>query len=195
MSQETQIGNLGGGISDEDAKLVDSILNDINSTGPQQGQQGPPQQGQSQQGQPNMGQGGQQPSPEQIKMMQQQQMAQRQAMQQQQMAQQQAMQQQQMAQQQAMQQQQQAMQQQMNQKTNMIENDKSNDILENIKFEAKNVMVVIFLSILFNVDQVDNLFKGITMFLSEDGSLNMQAVFVKAVLIGTIFYVVKTYLL
>ena len=184
MSQETQIGNLGGGISDEDAKLVDSILNDINSTGPQQGQpqQGPPQQGPPQQGQPNMGQG--QPSPEQIKMMQQQQMAQRQAMQQQQMA-----------QQQVMQQQQQAMQQQMNQKTNMIENDKSNDILENIKFEAKNVMVVIFLSILFNVDQVDNLFKGITMFLSEDGSLNMQAVFVKAVLIGTIFYVVKTYLL
>lgn len=187
MSQETQIGNLGGGISDEDAKLVDSILNDINSTGPQQGQ---PQQGPPQQGQPNMGQG-QQPSPEQIKMMQQQQMAQRQAMQQQQMAQQQ----QQMAQQQAMQQQQQAMQQQMNQKTNMIENNKSNDILENIKFEAKNVMVIIFLSILFNVDQVDNLFKNVTMFLSEDGSLNMQAVFVKAVLIGTIFYVVKTYLL
>lgn len=184
MSQETQIGNLGGGISDEDAKLVDSILNDINSTGPQQGQQGPPQQGQPQQG-------GQQPSPEQIKMMQQQQMAQRQAMQQQQMAQQQ----QQMAQQQAMQQQQQAMQQQMNQKTNMIENDKSNDILENIKFEAKNVMVIIFLSILFNVEQVDNIFKGVTMFLSEDGSLNMQAVFVKAVLIGTIFYIVKTYLL
>lgn len=187
MSQETQIGNLGGGISDEDAKLVDSILNDINSTGPQQGQQGPPQQGQ-----PNMGQGGPQgqPSPEQLKMMQQQQMAQRQAMQQQQMAQQQ----QQMAQQQAMSQQQ-AMQQQMNQKTNLIENDKSNDILENIKFEAKNVMVIIFLSILFNVDQVDNLFKNVTMFLSEDGSLNMQAVFVKAVLIGTIFYVVKTYLL
>ena len=71
MSQETQIGNLGGGISDEDSKLVDSILNDINSSsGPQQGGQGQ----------------GQQPSPEQIKMMQQQ-MAQRQ----QQMAQQQAM--------------------------------------------------------------------------------------------------------
>ena len=28
MSQETPIGNLGGGISDEDSKLVDSILND-----------------------------------------------------------------------------------------------------------------------------------------------------------------------
>ena len=31
MSQETQIGNLGGGISDEDSKLVGSILNDLNS--------------------------------------------------------------------------------------------------------------------------------------------------------------------
>ena len=102
--------------------------------------------------------------------------------------------QQQMAQQQ-MAQQQMAQQQSVQQKTNLIESDKSADILENIKFEAKNVMVVIFLSILFNVDQVDNLFKNVSMFLSEDGSLNMQAVFVKAVLIGIIFYIVKTYLL
>ena len=29
MSQETPIGNLSGGISEEDAKLVDSILNDL----------------------------------------------------------------------------------------------------------------------------------------------------------------------
>ena len=56
-------------------------------------------------------------------------------------------------------------------------------------------MVVIFLCVLFNIDQVDNLLKGVSMFLSEDGSLNMQAVFLKAVLIGVIFYVVKTYLL
>ena len=169
MSQETKIGNLSGGISDEDAKLVDSILNDINSTGPPQ--EGPPQEGG-------------QPSPEQIRMMQQQQMA----MRQQQMAQ------QQMAQQQ-MAQQQMAQKPESEQKTNMIENDKSGDILENIKYEAKNVMVVIFLSILFNVEQVDNLFKGVAMFLSEDGSLNMQAVFVKSVLIGTIFFLVKSYLL
>ena len=33
MAQETQIGNLSGGISDEDSKLVDSILNDINGGG------------------------------------------------------------------------------------------------------------------------------------------------------------------
>ena len=100
-----------------------------------------------------------------------------------------------MAQQQQMDQQQQMAQPQEEKKTNMIEGDKSDDVLENIKYEAKNVMVVIFLSILFNVEQVDNLFKGVAMFLSEDGSLNMQAVFTKSILIGTIFYLVKTYLL
>jgi hypothetical protein len=192
MSQETQIGNLGGGISEEDSRLVDSILNDINSGSqqgqPQQGQpqQGQPQQGQHQQGHPQQGhpQQGQQgqPSPEQIRMMQQQQQQQM-AMRQQQMAQQQQIAQQQMT------------QQQMEQKQNMIKSEGSNDIVENIKIEAKNVMVVIFLCIFFNVDQVDNLFKSQGMFLNEAGSLNMQAVFIKAVIIGIIFYVAKTYLL
>mgnify|MGYP001435041268 CR=1 FL=1 len=71
MSQETSISSLGNtGITDEESKLVDSILNDINGEDKQSG--------------------GNQPSPEQIKMMQQQhQMAMRQ--QQQAMAQQQAM--------------------------------------------------------------------------------------------------------
>jgi len=163
MSQETQIGNLGGGISDEDSKLVDSILNDINSSS------GPPQQ----QGDP-----GQQPSPEQMKMMQQQQMAQRQ---------------QQMAQQQ-MAQQQMAQQQMAQQKMNMIQGD-SNDIIGNIKLEAKNIMTIIFLCILLNIEQVDVLFKSLSIFTSESGGLNMQAVFVKALLIGSVFYLVKTYLL
>jgi hypothetical protein len=161
MSQETQIGNLNGGISAEDSKLVDSILNDINNSG-------------SQQSDPSQGQG-QQPSPEQIKMMQQQQqMAQRQ----QQMAQQ-AMAQQQLSQQ---------------QKMNMIQKD-SNDIVDNIKLEAKNIMTIIFLCILLNIEQVDNIFKSVSMFSSENGVLNMQAVFIKALLIGTIFYLIKTYLL
>ena len=168
MSQETQIGSLGGGISDEDSKLVDSILNDINSSS---GSSGPPQrEGDSGQGQ--------QLSPEQMKMMQQQQMAQRQ---------------QQMAQQQ-MAQQQMAQQQMAQQKMNVIQND-SNNIMDNIKLEAKNIMTVVFLCILFNIDQVDSLFKSISIFSSESGGLNMQAVFVKSLMIGTIFYLVKTYLL
>lgn len=172
MSQETPIGNLGGGISDEDSKLVDSILNDINNSS------GPPQ-GQTQGGNPQ--QGGQ-PSPEQIKMMQQQQMMRQQAAQQQ--AQQQAM-----AQQQA---QQQAMAQQ---KMNMIQGSGSGDIMENVKLEAKNIMTVVFLCILFNIEQVDNILKGVSMFVNEGGGLNMQAVFLKSIVIGLIFYVVKTYLL
>ena len=123
MSQETPIGNLGGGVSDEDSRLVDSILNDINnSIGSSQGQGG------SQQGQP---------SPEQIKMMQQQQMMRQQALAQQQaMAQQQAL-----AQQQA----------QAQQKMNMIQSSGSGDIMENVKLEAKNIMTVVFLCILFMI--------------------------------------------
>ena len=163
MSQETPIGNLGGGISDEDSKLVDSILNDINSSS------GPPQQ---------QGEQGQQLSPEQMKMMQQQQMAQRQ---------------QQMAQQQ-MAQQQMAQQQMSQQKMNMIQKD-SNDIMDNIKLEAKNIMTVVFLCVLLNIEQVDTIFKSVSMFTSEAGGLNMQAVFIKALMIGIIFYLVKTYLL
>ena len=171
MSQETSIGNLGGGISDEDSKLVDSILNDINSSSAQGTS---PQQG-----------GGQQPSPEQIKMMQQQQMMRQQAAQQQ--AQQQAL-----VQQQA---QQQAQHQAMAQKMNMIQGSGSGDIMENVKLEAKNIMTVIFLCILFNIEQVDNILKGVSMFVNEGGGLNMQAVFLKSIVIGLIFYIIKTYLL
>jgi len=76
---------------------------------------------------------------------------------------------------------------------NMVR-DNSNDVLDNIKLEAKNIMTVIFLCILFNIEQVDNLFKSVSIFNGETG-LNMQAVFVKALLIGCVFYVAKTYLL
>ena len=166
MSQETQIGNLGG-ISDEDSKLVDSILNDINSSGQQQQQH----QHQQQQQPPQQQQQQQQVSPEQMKMIQQRQMA---------------------AQQNQMAQQQQLHQQA--QKMNMV-HDNGNDVLENIKIEAKNIMAVIFLCILFNLDQVDNIFKSVSIFTGEEGGLNMQAVFIKALLIGSVFYIVKTYLL
>lgn len=87
--------------------------------------------------------------------------------------------------------QQQAMAQQ---KQNIIKED-TNDIMENIKNEAKNIMTVVFLCIVFNIDQIDNIFKSQSMFLSDSGGLNLQAVFIKALLIGIIFYLVKTYLL
>lgn len=155
MSQETSISSLGNtGITDEESKLVDSILNDINGEDKQYG--------------------GNQPSPEQIKMMQQQhQMAMRQ-------------------QQQAMAHQQ-AMNQQINaQRQNLVN---TNDMIDNIKKEAKNITVVIFLCILFNIDQVNSLFKMQSFFVSESGELNIQSVLLKSLLIGVIYYLVKTYLL
>ena len=162
---ETRIDNLSGGISDEDAKLVDSILNDLG-------------QGQGQ---------GPQMSPEQQQAMQQQAML---AQQQQQLQQQQAMQQQAM-QQQAMQQQQgeSAMQPQ------MAGSSVSSGIMGEIQSEAKSIIVIMTLFILLNLDQVNELFQKISVFVSENGSLNMQSVFVKALLLGSLYFIIKTKLL
>ena len=162
---ETRIDSLSGGISDEDAKLVDSILNDLGQ-GPQ------PQQQQQQQMTPE----------------------QQQAMAQQQML---AQQQQQLQQQQAMQQQgmQQAMQQQGAQHPQMNGPSVSSSIMDDIKVEAKSIIVIMVLCILLNLDQVNELFQKITMFVGEGGCLNMQCVFVKAILIGIIFFFIKTKLI
>lgn len=157
MSQETNINSLGNaGITEEESKLVDSILNDINGDDIKSGSNA------------------NQPSPEQIKTMQHQhQMAMRQ-------------------QQQAMAQQQ-AMNHQINsQRQNLVN---TNDMIDNIKKEAKNITVVIFLCILFNIDQVNSLFKMQSFFISETGELNIQSVLLKSLLIGVIYYLVKTYLL
>ena len=81
-----------------------------------------------------------------------------------------------------------------NQKMNMINND-SNDIIDNIKLEAKNIMAVVFLCVILNIDPVDNLFKSVSIFVSEGGGLNVQSVFVKALVVGISFYLIKTYLL
>ena len=159
MSQETPIGNLSGGISEEDAKLVDSILNDLG----QGSQQATP----AQAAPSSM-------SPEQQALLAQQQALQQQALQQQAM------------QGQAMQQQ--AMQQQAMQ----VAGSSSQSIAESIKRESKSIMVIIVLSVLLNLGQVNNLFKKIALFVSEDGSLNLQCVFVKAILIGALFFVAKS---
>ncbi len=171
MSQQTSIDQLSGGISDEDSRLVDSILNDINNPsgprethGPQDNTQQAPQTAQ--------------PSPEQIKMMQQQQAAQQQQM--------------------AARQQQIAMEQQAlaaSQSKNIIQGGNENRIIDNVKLEAKNIMTVITLCVLFNIEQVDNLFKSQSLFITESGLLNMQGILFKAILIGVLFYVIKTYLL
>ena len=195
MSQETQIGSLGGGISDEDSKLVDSILNDLNGHQTEGRSQQPQQQQQQQQQQPQQqpqqqqqqqmprDQNGNELTPEQIKQIQ---MQRQMAMQQQQL----------MAQQQQMQQQQMAQQGKNMDKENNLIQSTTNDLLDNIKTESKGIILVILLSILMNLEQVDNLFKLQSgLFICENGSLNMQAIFIKSLVIGSIYYGVKSYLL
>jgi uncharacterized membrane protein len=176
MSQETQINNLGGGISDEDSKLVDSILNDLNQGSPQQ--QAPQQQQQQQQHQQQQQQqqhqqqqqgqqqGGLPPgmTEEQYKMM----MMQRQ----QQMV--------------AQQQQQHNMM-----KQNMIKNDSPENIIDSLRDESKNIGLVVLLALVMNLEQVNGLFKMVSVFKDESGLVNMQGLLVKALLVGVIYYLVK----
>ena len=160
MSQETPIGNLGGGsMNQEDSRLVDSILNDLN-TGQQQQQQ--------QQQMPMDGGQGQQMSQEQHREM----LEQRQH----------EMMQQQMMQQQMMMQQQQEMQ-----------NSQPESIVEKLQSEWKSILIIIVLSVAVNSSVVDDLFKmnETTYFLQENGTLNMQAVIIKALFIGVAFFLVN----
>ena len=183
MSQETPIGNLSGGISEEDSKLVDSILNDLNSHSEDSRIPREPQMGQNR---PEL-------TPEQIKHIQ---MQRQMAMQQQQLMHQQQMAQQQMAQQMAQQQMAQPNGLGNIQNTSKEMTKESDGIIDQIKNESKSIILVIFLSIILNLEQVDNIFKSqASLFTNESGSLNMQAIFIKALIIGFIFYGVKTYLL
>ena len=173
MSQETQIGNLSGGISDEDSKLVDSILNDLNSHSDDSHMA---QQGAHQQGPQAQPQGQQRPelTPEQMKQIQ---MQRQMAMQQQQLMHQQQMAQQQMAQQQ-MAQQQMAQPNGLGnvQNTSKEMTKESDGIIDQIKNESKSIILVIFLSIILNLEQVDNIFKSqASLFTNESGSLNTLA--------------------
>ena len=181
MSQETSIDNLPRNISDDDSKLVDSILNDLNNTGTSyQPQQQAPQQAPQVPQVPHVSnhnpQGGPSPSeqltPEQMKMIQ---MQKQMAIQQQQ--------------QELMQQQQLSHQKNMN----VIHSEKDNSIIDGIKKEAKSIILIIILSILFNIEPIDNIFKIYpSLFVSETGTINMQGVLIKALFIGTFFYIIKS---
>ena len=171
MSQGTAINNLGGGgnsMNDEDSRLVDSILNDLNNK-----PDGPPMGG-PQGGGPQAGGPPQQISPEQHKVM----LAQRQ----------QAMMQQQMMMQQQQQQQMMMQQQQKNEENN---NDPAESIIEKLQDGWKGILIVFILCVFVNMDTVDNLFKldGNTMFLTETGGLNIQATIIKALAVAVIYFV------
>lgn len=91
--------------------------------------------------------------------------------------------------------QQMAMQGNREEKKEMIQ-DNTNNIIDQIKSESKSIILVIFLSIIINIEQIDGLFKSQpSLFTTDSGNLNMQAIFLKALIVGVIFYVVKSYLL
>ena len=168
MSQGTAINNLGGGnsMNDEDSRLVDSILNDLNNKpGGPQGDD------------PPMGGGPpQQISPEQHKAM----LAQRQQA---------------MMQQQMMMQQQQQMMMQQQQQNEENNNDPAESIIEKLQDGWKGILIVFILCVFVNMDTVDNLFKldGNTMFLTETGGLNMQATIIKALAVAIIYFVTTSF--
>lgn len=179
MSQETSIQNLNSKVNDEDSRLVESILNDLNNDKPQERM---PQQQMHQQMPQQMPQQMNGPpeglTPEQIKQIQ---MQRQMAMQQQQ--------------QMLMQQQQQLSRKNLDSEKESVDINASDDIIENIKKESKSILLVILLSVILNLEQVDNLFRMQPgLFVTETGAINMQAVLVKALLIGIVFYLVKTYL-
>ena len=160
MSQETPIGNLGGGsMNQEDSRLVDSILNDLNSGGQQQPRM--PMEG----GHP------QQMSPEEHRAMleqRQQEMMHHQMMQQQMM--------------------QQELQQQ--------QNEESTSLLDKLQSDWKGILIVVVLSVVVNTSVVDDLFKmgENTLFIQENGVLNMQAVIIKAVAVGALYFLLNYFI-
>ena len=167
MSQGTPINKLGGNsMNDEDSRLVDSILNDLNS-GSSSGGSPPP-------AMPQAGGSPQQMTPEQHKAM----LAQRQ---------------QQMMQQQMMMQQQQMMMQQQQKKEDT--KNETESILEAIQSEWKTVLVVFVLSVGLNMGAVDNLLKTDTLgfFVDESGSLTIQSVIMKAIAVSILFFVIHKF--
>ena len=168
MSQETPIGNLGGNMggnsmNQEDSRLVDSILDDLNNSSQQQQQQ--------QQQKHQMPMEGGLPQ----EMTQEQHRAMLEHRQQQMM-------QQHMMQQHMMQQQQQQQQEQ-----------SSLSLIDKLQGQWKSILLVVVLSVVINMGYVDDLFKmnDNTFFIQENGALNIQATIIKAIVIGGVFFIVN----
>ena len=165
MSQGTPINKLGGNsMNDEDSRLVDSILNDLNS-GPSSG--GPP---------PSMPQAGgppQQMSPEQHKAM----LAQRQ---------------QQMMQQQMMMQQQQMMMQQQKKEETKGESESILEAIQS-EWKTVLIVFVLTVSLnmgaVDNLLKTDTL----GFFVDETGNLTIQSVVMKAFAVSILFFVIHKF--
>jgi hypothetical protein len=92
--------------------------------------------------------------------------------------------------------QQQMMQQQMMmQQQQQLQNDDNKlAILDKLQSEWKSILVVIILSITMNMDFINGVFKmnENTYFIQENGSLNMSATIVKGVIVGSLYFLLKT---
>jgi len=167
-------------LSNEENSMVNSILNELNG----ENQQAPKIT--SQQNMPQI-------SDEEKEMLIKQQI-QQQKIAQQRMAQQQ-MQQQQMQQQQMQQQQQQQMQQQIQKETEKPSN--MTDTIKTLLYEYKDVLIVLLLSILFNLDIItENLkIKNVSfMYDMEKGKETILSIILKGVIIATIFLLFKLFI-
>tara|TARA_Y100000389_G_scaffold204615_1_gene258355 strand:+ start:1107 stop:1658 length:552 start_codon:yes stop_codon:yes gene_type:complete len=153
-------------LDDKESTMVDSIINDLNNSPPPQQQQ---QQQQQQPGSP----------------------PQQQQMNDQQMQQQMMMQQQQMEQYQQMLQQQQTELEQMKDKKEKKKKEKESDTFEEIIAHIKLPLIVICLSVLLNIDPVNEIFKfgnNPIFFDIETSKFTMLSVIIKSILIGMIFF-------
>ena len=169
-------------LSNEENSMVNSILNDLNSGQGQDQGQGSSPKITSQQNMPQI-------TDEEKEMLIKQQM------QQQQIAQQRM--QQQMAQQRMMQEQQQKSQQQNVQQQNIQQEkqpENTTDILKNYFFEYKDVVIVLFLSILFNLEVIsENLkIKNVSLLYNmEKGKETILSTIMKGFIIAIIYLVLK----
>ena len=80
-------------------------------------------------------------------------------------------------------------------KPQMVAPEDSGDLLSDIKKDAKSIIVVMLLCVAMNLDQVNSMFANVSLFVTEAGGLNMQAVVVKAILIGILYFIVTNKLL
>ena len=161
----------GGDMNDSDTHLVDSILNDLKQNKPSPEQQYQEQQQQQQQ----------ELTPEQQKMVY---MQQQHELEQQQ--------------QQMMQQQEQMMQHHNSPETNMIQQFDPENILNNLKKEGKSILLVILLGILINLDPINEFIKStdISFLVNlESKELTIQSLFLKAIVMGILFYTIKTFII
>ena len=77
-------------------------------------------------------------------------------------------------------------------KANVISDDIGSNLVRSFQDNLKYIIIVVILSVLINIGPVDDVFKvGDKYFLEENGNLNIQAIIIKGLLVGLLFFVFK----